>query len=275
MLGPSSLPLQQPPADWQPPVRSYAVCSAPRSGSNVLCDLLRRSGHAGRPRELLHDRAWPAVRPSTATLMERLRQVGSTANGVFAIKLFPAHLAHLEANYGIRFFDWFPGLSPVLLLRRDLLAQAVSLALAAQTGRWVKADPVGREPRYDLAAIARMLDRLAEWESYWRRRFAIDGRDPLVLYYEDFAAAPLSGANSVLAWLGLPPLPEGTVGSDWLGSQSDALNRDWMERFRQDMRRQHYRLADRARPARPGWRGLGDWLAGRLTRPPFQLGRQR
>jgi LPS sulfotransferase NodH len=275
MSGIRPAPLQLPPADWQPPARGYAICTLPRSGSNVLCDLLRRSGEAGRPRELLHDQARPAQPQPAAEWMAKLRQAGSTPNGVFAIKLFPSHLAQLEAMHGIRFFDWFPGLTLVSLQRRDLLAQAVSLSVARQTGRWVNADPTRQEPRYDLALTARMLDRLAEWESFWRRRFAIDGKEPLVLFYEDFAELPLSGANRVLEWLGLPQLPQDTVGSTWLGSQSGELNRTWMERFREDMRHRSYRLTDRARLARPAWRWLGDWLTGRLTQPSFRLLRRR
>jgi LPS sulfotransferase NodH len=260
------------PPDWVPPARGYAICSLPRSGSNILCDLLWQTGVAGRPRELLHETARTAQPRPAAEWMAALREAGSTANGVFAVKLFPPHLARLEGEQGIRFFDWFPGLAIVLLRRRDLLAQAVSLALATQTGRWVSSNQPQAAPRYDARRIARMLDHLVEWEAYWRRRFAVTGVTPLELYYEDFAADPAGGANAVLAELGLPALPVATPGSGWLRPQADALNAAWRQRFAADLATQGFRLADRPTRARPSLRWLRAWLAGRLVLPPFRVG---
>lgn len=260
--------------DWVPPARGYAICSLPRSGSNILCDLLGQTGVAGRPRELLHEAARTAEPRPAAEWMAALREAGSTANGVFAIKLFPPHLARLESQHGIRFFDWFPGLQVVLLRRRDLLGQAISLALATQTGRWVSANQPKAAPRYEARRIARMLDHLAEWEGYWRRRFAVTGVQPLELYYEDFAAQPTAGANAVLERLGLPPLPPEAQGSGWLGTQASGVNAEWRARFLADLETQGWRLADRPRRARASLRWLRAWLSGRLVLPTFRIGGQ-
>jgi LPS sulfotransferase NodH len=262
---------QMPPPGWQAPARGYAVCTLPRSGSNLLCDLLSHSGQAGSPAELLHDGAKTAAPRPAAEWMTALAAAGTRQDGPFAIKLFPEHLARLELKHGIRFFDWFPDLKLILLRRRDLLAQAVSLAIARQTGSWVKSNPGHHgEARYDAAFIAAMLDRLVEWEAYWRRHIAISGSATLELVYEDFEHEPPSGANAALAFLGLPPIPADTAGSDWLGRQGSGLNLEWCARFREDLRRGGYLLRDRPRRARPDPHTLLEWLGGRLTQPAFR-----
>jgi LPS sulfotransferase NodH len=261
-----------PPLDWVPPTQGYVICSLPRSGSNILCDLLRQTRIAGRPRELLHETAKTALPRPAAEWMAALRQAGSTPNGVFAIKLFPPHLARLENEQRLQLFAWFPGLVFVLLRRRDLLAQAVSLALATQTGRWVAQDRPTAAPRYDAQQIGRMLDHLVEWESYWRRRFAVTGVTPLELFYEDFAPDPASGANAILERLGLPQLTGATRGSGWLRTQTDAVNAEWRERFAAELAAHGFRLADRPSRARPSLLWLRAWLTGRLVLPPFRLG---
>lgn len=266
---------QAPPPDWQTPDRGYAVCCLPRSGSNLLCDLLAQSGQAGAPAELLHETARTAAPRPAAQWMGAIAAAGTRQGGAFAIKLFPEHLARLEQKHGIRFFDWFPGLKLILLRRRDLLAQAVSLAIARQTGSWVKSNPGHHgEARYDADFIAGMLDRLVEWEAYWRRHIAVAGSPTLELIYEDFEHDPVGGANAALTFLGLAPLRAETASSDWLGRQGGSLNREWCERFRDDLRRRGYRLRDRPRRARPSPQTFIEWLGGRLTQPAFRLRRR-
>jgi trehalose 2-sulfotransferase len=58
-------------------VRSYIVCSTPRSGSTLLCDLLYSTGVAGRPEEYFEARAGTGVPPHPGDYLEGLQSRGT------------------------------------------------------------------------------------------------------------------------------------------------------------------------------------------------------
>lgn len=117
------------------PRRSYIVCATPRSGSTLLCELLKDTGVAGRPEEYfeakrdtgrpphpgdylenlprtgagIRDDDTPPRAPAHSSLIglkdyrEHLRRtirLGTTDNGVFATKMMWGHLPELEALAG-------------------------------------------------------------------------------------------------------------------------------------------------------------------------------
>ena len=114
------------------PRRSYLVCATPRSGSTLLCELLKDTGVAGRPEEYfealattgapphpgdyladlprtgagIRDDDTPPEAPWHSSLtglssyhdhLERTFQLGTTPNGVFGSKLMWRQIAELEA----------------------------------------------------------------------------------------------------------------------------------------------------------------------------------
>jgi hypothetical protein len=85
------------------PGTSYFVCGTPRSGSWLLCGLLVSTGVAGRPHEwfwceteVVNRRAWGVSR--FADYLARVRDAGTTPNGVFGSKLMWAYLDDLLAR---------------------------------------------------------------------------------------------------------------------------------------------------------------------------------
>ena len=111
--------------------RSYLVCATPRSGSTLLCELLKETGVAGRPEEYFEakiktglpphpgdyladlpptgagvrsDPAPPRA-PEYSSLiglgsyrdhLERTRRLGTTGNGVFGAKVMWGHLPDMQ-----------------------------------------------------------------------------------------------------------------------------------------------------------------------------------
>ena len=169
----------------RPPDSAYLVCATPRSGSTLLCEMLRATGvvgnprehfevlrHSGRPRqpreyfagvadrgvlELLAplEPEFPSVEPSAAW-RERIVRAGQTPNGVWGGKLMWGHVADLLARAraleGLERADLATVLRVllgdvrfVLVTRADKVSQAVSLWRAVQTRRW-RAD-AGTPPR--------------------------------------------------------------------------------------------------------------------------------
>ncbi len=122
-------------AAMRPFTRSYVVCSTPRSGSTLLCELLKGTGVAGRPEEYfeakaqtgmpphpgdyliglprtgagIRDDATPSEAPPYSDLrgisdyrehLRRTFELGTTDNGVFATKLMFRQVIELEELAG-------------------------------------------------------------------------------------------------------------------------------------------------------------------------------
>jgi LPS sulfotransferase NodH len=124
----------------------------------------------------------------------------------------------------------------IRLVRRDILAQAVSTAKAVQTRAWHARNAPVREPEYDGALISKSINRIARGVEQLRQYAQSTGRPCLTLVYEDFADGDLTAALAVGDALGLPrrlspadfaPRPVERVG--------DAVNEAWISRFAEDM----------------------------------------
>src|SRR5271156_6210986 len=97
-----------PPFDMAAIKLSYVICTAPRTGSSLLCAALWRTGIAGRPAEYFdvhahNDEHWQkhfAIRDNREYL-GKVVDAGTTDNGVFGFKLHwhqsPALVARLRA----------------------------------------------------------------------------------------------------------------------------------------------------------------------------------
>jgi LPS sulfotransferase NodH len=240
-----------------PVIDSYLLCATPRSGSTLLCGLLRSTGVAGRPESYFRreDRdayaaGWGVPRSAggaldVAAFVRAAVTAGSTPNGVFGARIMwgtmteltdalasvdpggaESPLARLTAAFGRPRF--------LHLHRTDTLAQAVSWARAEQTHFWHPGDEVtvgGDEPRFDRDLIARLVDTIDAHEAAWRAWFENEGVSPHEIAYEDLAADPVGVTQSVLDLLGLVlPADRAITVSD--RRQADALNADWVARFR-------------------------------------------
>ncbi len=155
----------------------------------------------------------------------------------FAFKGGTSALGRLEL---IGFFDAYIDRTVfVRLIRRDIVAQAVSQAKAGQTGQWhvnnKAKSPVS--PIYDLGMIAAGVKGIALQVERMRRYVESAGRPHTRLFYEDIAANGLCAAKAAGDVLGLPPRE---VGDDCellrpIEKQGDEVNDEWRERFLKEM----------------------------------------
>ncbi|MGW0228427.1 Stf0 family sulfotransferase [Actinopolymorpha singaporensis] len=239
-----------------PGIDSYLICATPRTGSTLLCGLLKSSGIAGRPasyfnRRGLHDYAdgWRIARPRDGRIDEAYVRAalaaGRTSNGVFGGRIMAETLPELigdlaAANSGSAATDvellsaQFGRLKFVHLRRRDVVAQAVSWAKALQTHYWhpdETVEPGGRPPHYDEELIGRLVTAIEKFEADWTLWFASNDIVPHEVVYEELAADPLSTAHKVLDHLGLhlPPDRQLVIGHR---RQADQVNAEWAARFR-------------------------------------------
>ncbi len=213
---------------------SYMVCSVPRSGSSLLCELLCNTGVAGAPTEFFDPELMEQFRSrwNTETLDEyvaALLERKTSPNGVFGIKV---HWAQLRPALGDADpSEVFPALRYVHISRADRLRQAVSWVRAYQTNQWASTHRAQAEPVFDRDAIDRYLAKLAredgEWESHFERRGVVPHR----VSYERLTQAPTEVMEGVLAFLGVSSPPDPAPEPLELERQADELTEEWVARY--------------------------------------------
>lgn len=242
--------------------QSYIICTSPRSGSTLLCQLLTRSGQAGAPKSYFHSASltsWLEYFDLDTTVFQNSKQAlravfdtaviqGKAGTGLFGLRLqgqsrdfllrqlrvlrsnCDTDLARIDAEFGKPLF--------IHLTRRDKLAQAISYVRASQTGLWHKnADGSELErtappapSKFDRDQIARQKAIFDGMERDWHGWFAQAGIDPLVVDYDRLSDAPLDVLNEILKHLDREPMPG--AGFDVPTARlADATTQEWTRRF--------------------------------------------
>jgi LPS sulfotransferase NodH len=223
--------------DPPPPHVSYIVCSLPRSGSSLLCDVLASTELAGAPTEYFDRNQMEAFAQEWQVsglddYLTALRAKKTSPNGVLGLK---AHFHQLRDVLEGRNLDAeFPGLRLVYVRRRDHVRQAISWARAIQTGQWASDHAAAAtKPRFDATEIGRLIDQVESEELLWEQLFERRGEEPLRFEYEDFAADPGPAVRSVLELVGVDPGAEYQPPAPTISRQADVLSEDWVRRYRQ------------------------------------------
>jgi len=213
---------------------AYVLCSSPRSGTTMLCDMLARTGVAGRPNSFFRpaDLAewatdWGVAGPADpqdptfrAAYLRAMRIEGQGATGVFGLRLMAEDLAsatqwlarsHPDAPDDVsRFAAAFGPVRFIHLSRGDKLAEAISYVRAEQSGLWhARPDGTALEllsptasAGYDSFAITARLNALRAQDAIWCDWFTTRNITPLCLTYETLAADPRSALAQVLVHIG-------------------------------------------------------------------------
>lgn len=223
----------------------FWVLTTPRSGSNfVTGEIWRRLGGTPKPMEFFHpesvamrndftpDPAAP-VRSYLDCLIPR-----ESLGGVLAVKMLWG-----QVQACCRYPDFLPqlaGRKVVVLRRRDVLRQGISLYITRQTGAWASGVAPRRRPLeevpYDHEAIASLVDRMERHNAQLDRFVAAFGLEHLGVWYEDFIADPEAGSARVLDHLGLAPVAGPRPGAEVFRRQATDLNEELLARFLADER---------------------------------------
>jgi|SRR6185295_16124698 len=214
--------------------RGYAICTQPRSGSNLLCQVLSSTDQLGRPLEYFNGPGRRALGlpdfPDAPKLqVEAVLRLGTTPNGVYAVKLFASQFAAFSRR--VRWMDLLPNLRFVYLTRDDLLGQAISWARAQQTEQYRSTQPAKRPAVYDADLIRSQLMAVVRECAQWEAFFARTGIEPLRIVYERFLEDQSSYVDGVARLVGIenPVVDQRRVD---LVIQRDASTEEWKQRFR-------------------------------------------
>ncbi len=220
---------------------NYIICATPRSGSNLLCELLSSLAFAGRPEEHLWDPA-RAVPDPLSERWPRVLRAGTGVNGVFATKVLWYQAECLErdlpAVLGMpgeslaHVFDVTLGNPKYFYLTRsDHLRQAVSFVRAMQTSQWRSTDSARCTPKYDAGAIADAMNWFDQNEGRWEGFFLRNRLSPYRLTYEELDSAPEETIAALLVQLGHNDQAPVHLGPTQHRHQADELTDEWIRRF--------------------------------------------
>lgn len=233
---------------------TYILCTAPRSGSTMLCRMLAATGIAGAPQSYFHRpdiRTWAQDLglPTDAPLVDILQAVKATAQGgITGIRVqqhsFP-YLMDTLSGYGAtdpdRIRAAFGPTRFIWLRRLDKLAQAVSLLRAEQTGLWHRNTDgtdlerlrPGRTDGYDAQRITQQINDFQAADKSWLDWFADHDITPWSITYEALTDDPQMVLRLVLMHLGQDGDIAETVDAQ-TARLADATSADWIARYRAD-----------------------------------------
>ena len=246
--------------------RSFlAIASVERTGSTLLCSILRGTNLAGTPIEYLNiqtknfarirsECGQPKIRLSRQPIalvrkltgrypwrdisyfssaswrlyLNAIASQHTTANGVFGVKMHWNQYKRHMLDLGLDVNVWEAPVSWVRITRENELRQAISFVRAAQSESWNSNMQVVREPIYDAAAIISALDRITEENAQWDNYFATEGIVPLHITYEQLISNMDSTVRKVMAFI---DSPIEVVPAPQTKKQSESASRQWAERF--------------------------------------------
>ncbi|HEY9037238.1 MAG TPA: Stf0 family sulfotransferase [Pseudomonadales bacterium] len=197
--------------DTLPDIR-YLVLFTPRSGSSLLTDLMSSTGVLGKPGEWFnHDLAsrarntLPGGANTPEEFVRKIQCYRASENGVFGAQLVWPHLANvIEAGCE----NWLVGDDEFILvhLRQNIVAQAISLYLAAESGYFHSSQAGNARylPQYSASAIASHLGKLVEQEVALSTYLKDHPRLRLHFsFYEELSANPKAVVDGIGAFIGV------------------------------------------------------------------------
>ena len=196
------------------PRRMLVIYFTPRSGSSWLTEALCHTKRMGHGNELFNPNFIPRIAESLqssdrADYLDLARRRFSRPNGIFSMEVTGHHIDHVFPDTDA-FSEIFagPDSAPVWLIRRDIVAQAVSLAKMVTT-RVSHSRDTNAEARHAAEqSFAYDADLIANWLTHIRRAeircealFETYSIEPQRIAYEDTIAAGPERTCQMLARL--------------------------------------------------------------------------
>jgi trehalose 2-sulfotransferase len=233
---------------------NYLLCATPRTGTTLLCQYLTSTEVAGRPQSYFRKQGTMSYAEGWRILNENgtysfsdyliaARGAASTENGTIGIRVMWGTLEEMTAELGQLYptlvgddlgllEQAFGKLKFIYLYRNDVIAQAISLYRAEQTGYWhtVEGQKPEQPPAFDFDAINLRREMLEGHNVAWKNWFQKVGVQPLAVSYEALSADPIGSTKSVLEFLGLelPHYKKLTAVNQRLADETTVT---WLEQF--------------------------------------------
>ncbi len=235
----------------------YAICSTPRTGSNLLCELMRVNG-VGVPVEYFHKRkhlpilgkrygvlpdfiepnifgyVLPNLKNSgkfkISNYIEELKKHRTTSNGYFGFKAHWGQFKWLCTECDIS--AEFPKMKFIYLTREDKVAQAVSFSKASYSKQWNSSLKSDGSMVYDDAHISYCIKTMRKSDRQWDNWFMENKISPLCLEFSSLISEPYATMESIFQFLNVNNRQiVADLTHSKVQSQNDKTNSDWISRY--------------------------------------------
>ena len=229
------------------PAISYIIASVQRSGTHLLCSILRSTGIAGSPEEHFlskpgetWEKRWGA--PSRVAYVQNVLRQNTAANGVFGAVVmwsyFERMLQMLQEIPGYKNLNGAQLLAAVFNTPKYIWMRRRNQSSRRSPGPWHARQASGRQkaesksqpraiPKFDFKVIDEWCNRIAAHDDGWANYFRENQIEPLILFYEDVVASHRTAAERVLEFLELPFPPDLEIPPPAVEKQANQISREW------------------------------------------------
>ena len=243
--------------------KNYIVCSTVRSGSTLLCNTLGRLEGCGQPQEYFHRHIIRRLKlhKNSNTFLSYCRAIcreGLTHHGAFGIKMhwwqfldflnLSRNLPELKEKQDLEILNTlFPDMKFIYLWRQDITAQAISAAIAAQTGDWEKPDKADIQslsiqpkaaqksaitsPKFQPWKIYEWEQDLQRQNQRWRQFFEENNLSYYEITYETLISSFAHEIANILDYIGIGKHPATNELAIHKRQQSRTLNRQFIQYY--------------------------------------------
>ena len=215
----------------------YMIAAVPRTGSTYLCHRLWRTGLMGAPLEYLNPAFYEITmrEDGIGDLLSYWRSIiarRTSPNGVFGWKMFPSSYLRIACESP----DLLPHIAPshvIYLSRRNRVQQAISYALAIDSGAWYDGVRYLKTPVFDRKKVDSALEMIAKQYESWDNIFAHTRTPTLKVYYEDLIEDWATVSQNICAFCGeyISLGHESAMDVALPAKQASAHNRLWLDAY--------------------------------------------
>jgi LPS sulfotransferase NodH len=224
------------------PEKIILVACTPRSGSTLLWDGLCLFGAVPRSSELFGGgnmleffKRWGHL--SQQEYLKRLFQFRTNKKGVFGVKAYHKQYRWFSDLLSIR------DVQPIMIERKNKIAQAVSYAIGEYTNQWSSLEQVDREANesvYHYHLFRGYLQDIIDGTKFWCDCFKKNEINPKYIVYEDFIKNYEVTISSLVTWITETEVKPKQISPPRLQVQRNELNKRLQDRFILDLRAYGY-----------------------------------
>jgi LPS sulfotransferase NodH len=191
------------------PGTCYFICYVNRTGTTFLSECLSQTRLFGFPQEYLNTEEDAAVeriskRFGTNSFVDYLSHLTSkrqSRTGVFGTKIGCLQLAYLTKNYDVN--SIFPNAKFIFVTRENVVLQAISWFVAEKTASWASFHKARNNIDYDRDEITKFVNLITENNARFENYFALNGINPLRIYYEEINSDVRAVVHRIKDYLGV------------------------------------------------------------------------
>ena len=217
------------------PSKVLIIASTARSGSHMLGHSLYQTGEFGFPLEYANPAnvaEWKKRfnKKDFYSTLKEIQKRRTSENGVFSIKI---HYPHIKMFGDFKsLIHLFPDAYFVLLSRKNVLKQAVSLSMAKKTGVWIAGQkPTNENPEYSFNHIDRCLRDTILNNASWRYTLAASGCNYIEMDFEAICQDLGGSIKRIADFMSVEIDQNRLPNQPPTRKQLSIKKRDWMERF--------------------------------------------